>query len=511
MGKLTGRTLISANINENLLIHVVDTTGTPASFKANFSQLYGIFPKNASAGAGDVDYLARWTSANELGKGIVQDDGTALTVGGNSTINGKTIIKNSGVTSQLELHKTGESLIYFYDDAGTGIQSYLGSATVSTSADTFRIFHQGSVAIDIDSSHNVDIPNGNLTVDGTAILQGAGDAKLKLVDFGTSNNNRIEFIDTGSSVRGYLGYTDANTITFLNNESSGDFVFDGYQMTIKSGASVNALVVTDGQNVEIPNGQIKIAGGSPAVGKYLKSDATGLATWDNISASEVTGVVTATSGANNQVAVFDGTDSIEGDSKFTWNGSNVEVNLGNEYSRVNADYFLNLSESDNANLFLYSKSAGATVGSEIVFGRWNGTVGFESPLIDNQLISAQTIKGSYDSANPTNIVTGAQIQVRAAGAWTTSNYGVIYTIDTATEGSTTVLERFRINSDGNTLITGGLGVNSTSEGLQMPRWTSAQETTNTSGWGTSEDGTIWFNTDTNQFMGWNGSSSVILG
>jgi hypothetical protein len=121
MGKLTGRTLISANINENLLIHVVDTTGTPASFKANFSQLYGIFPKNASAGAGDVDYLARWTSANELGKGIVQDDGTALTVGGNSTINGKTIIKNSSFTSQLELHKTGGSLIYYYDDAGSAI------------------------------------------------------------------------------------------------------------------------------------------------------------------------------------------------------------------------------------------------------------------------------------------------------------------------------------------------------------------------------------------------------
>lgn len=65
MGKLTGRTLISANINEDLLIHVVDTTGTPASFKATLSQLYGVFPKNSSAGASDVNYLARWTAADE--------------------------------------------------------------------------------------------------------------------------------------------------------------------------------------------------------------------------------------------------------------------------------------------------------------------------------------------------------------------------------------------------------------------------------------------------------------
>ena len=367
MGKLTGRTLISANINEDLLIHVVDTTGTPASFKATLSQLYGVFPKNSSAGASDVNKVPKWTAANELGASIITDDGSIATIG------------------------------------------------------------------------------GNLTVDGTATLQGAGDAKLKLVDYGTSNNNRIEFIDTGSSVRGYLGYTDANTISFLNNESSGDFVFDGYEMTIKSGgSSTNALVVTASQNVEIPNGQIKIAGGSPSAGRFLQCDATGLASWADVTA----GVQVSGTPNNNEIAVWTNSDTIEGDSKFTWNGSNLEVNLGNEYSRVNADYFLNLSESDDANLFLYSKSAGTSVGSEIIFGRWNGTVGSESPLVDTQLIASQNIKGSYDSASPTNITTGALIQTRAAGAWTTSNYGVVYTIDTATQGSTTVSERFRIDSDG---------------------------------------------------------------
>lgn len=276
MGKLTGRTAISTNIDENLLIHVVDTTGTPASYKATLSQLYGVFPKNSSAGASDINKVPKWTAANELGASIITDDGSTATIGGT----------------------------------------------------------------------------------------------------------------------------------------------------------------------------IKITGGSPSAGRFLQCDAAGLASWADVTA----GVQVSGTPNNNEIAVWTNSDTIEGDSNLTWNTSNLEVSSGDEYSRVNADYFLNLSESDNANLFLYTKSAGTTIGSEIIFGRWNGTVGSELPLVDTQLISAQTIKGSYDSANPTNIVTGAQIQVRAAGAWTTSNYGVVYTIDTATEGTTTVSERFRIDSDGSVKI-----------------------------------------------------------
>jgi hypothetical protein len=347
MGKLTGRTAISTNIDENLLIHVVDTTGTPASYKATLSQLYGVFPKNSSAGASDVNYLARWTAADELGKGIVQDNGSQ------ATINGKTIVKNSGVTSQLELHKTGGSLIYFYDDAGTAIQSYVGDATVSTSADTFRIFHQGAIAVDINSSQNVDIKE-----------------------------------------------------TIQIRQTSGT---------------------------------------APVAGQYLKAiNAQGEAEWADV----VGGVQVSGTPNNNEIAVWTNSDTIEGDSNLTWNGSTFEVTSGNNESRILADYLYNLNESDDANLLLYTKSAGTSIGSEIIFGRWNGTIGSESPLIDAQLISAQRIMGSYDSANPTNITTGALIETRAAGAWTTSNYGVVYTIDTATEGTTTVSERFRIDSDG---------------------------------------------------------------
>ena len=79
MGKLTGRSpILTADVDEDLLIHVVDTSGTPASFKATLSQLYAVFPKNSSAGASDVDYVARWTAEDELGKGVIQDDGSRV-------------------------------------------------------------------------------------------------------------------------------------------------------------------------------------------------------------------------------------------------------------------------------------------------------------------------------------------------------------------------------------------------------------------------------------------------
>lgn len=54
-------------------------------------------------------------------------------------------------------------------------------------------------------------------------------------------------------------------------------------------------------------------------------------------------------------------------------------------------------------------------------------------------------------------------------------------------------------------------IQSTSKGILIPRWTTAQQTANIAALGASEGGLQWFNTDTSQFMGWNGTAAVILG
>lgn len=353
MPKLTDRTAISTNIDEDLLIHVVDETTTATSFKATLSQLYGVFPKNSSAGAGDVNYLARWTSANELGKGIIQDNGS------NATVNGELKVKNTA-TAQIRILRDGEGLIYFSSADGLTDHGYIGQSSGNT---YMRFLQGGNTAIEIDNSRNVD-------------FKGA-----------------IQIRQTG--------------------------------------------------------------GTTPEAGQYLKAiNGQGQAEWAD-SEVKVSGTP-----ANNQIAVWTADDTIEGDSNLTWNQSTLEVTSGNNESRILADYLYNLNESDDANLLLYTKAAGTSIGSEIVFGRWDGTVGSELPLKVNQLISAQRIMGSYDTANPTNITTGALIECRASENWSTSAKGVIYTIDTFASGEfgSTPTERFRIHSDGGVRIAKNLQV-----------------------------------------------------
>jgi hypothetical protein len=54
-------------------------------------------------------------------------------------------------------------------------------------------------------------------------------------------------------------------------------------------------------------------------------------------------------------------------------------------------------------------------------------------------------------------------------------------------------------------------IDSSTQGLLLPRWNNVQQASNTSSWTNTQRGMMWFNTDTNQFMGWNGTASVILG
>ncbi len=143
MPKLTDRSAISTNINEDLLIHVVDTTTTDTSYKATLSQLYAIFPKNT--GAGSAGYVARWTAANELGIGVIQDDGTRTAINATPETNsagrmlyiqgdtggGAIHITNSGQTSAGGRYLGVEAEISESNVSNTGIY---GSASGSTEA-----------------------------------------------------------------------------------------------------------------------------------------------------------------------------------------------------------------------------------------------------------------------------------------------------------------------------------------------------------------------------------------
>jgi hypothetical protein len=311
---------------------------------------------------------------------------------------------------------------------------------------------------------------------GLAYADTLANGPVEVLTFGTLSN-----IDTSSYSLGDVLYVSTTAGQLTNTPPAGEAnLLQNIGKVERVQASSGSIKVGGaGRTNATPNlnqGSLFIGDASSqsstlAIGganTFLKSDGT-TAAWSNINNSDVTGSVQISpTPANNEVAVWTNGTTLEGDSNFTWNGVTLEVANADHYSRVHPDYFLQLNESADANLLLYTKSAGTSVGSEIVFGRWNGTVGSESPLINGQLISAQRMSGSYDTALPTNITTGALIEVRAAENWTTTDQGVRYSIDTNALGETSPTERFAIESDGSTTIKGGLEVISTkSRGIDL--------------------------------------------
>lgn len=303
---------------------------------------------------------------------------------------------------------------------------------------------------------------------GLAYADTLANGPVEVLTFGTLSN-----IDTSSYSLGDVLYVSNTAGQLTNTPPTGEAnLLQNIGKVERVQASSGAIKVGGaGRTNATPNlnqGSLFIGNASNqsstlAIGganTFLKSDGT-TAAWSNINNSDVTGAVQISpTPANNEVAVWTNGTTLEGDGNFTWNGVTLEVANADHYSRVHPDYLYQLNESEDANLLLYTKSSGTSVGSEIVFGRWDGTVGSESPLINGQLISAQRMSGSYDTALPTNITTGALIEVRAAEDWTTTDQGVRYSIDTNALGETTPTERFAIESDGSTTIKGGLEVTS---------------------------------------------------
>ena len=425
----------------------VNGTGGEARVRTNSDGKVGI---KALSGSGDNEIKVNPTTieiVSSLSRGMKYDGN--YSINGISTYGNRWIPDVGWVNTQIAAIPSGVTSVNTTDSFVT--------ITDPTTTPSISIGEASGTATGVLTSTDWNTFNNKTAFAEPAIFSGSGSPTLAsgvtdleirtLIGAGVGDGVVTSITTSGTSGAAQL---NAGVLNIPNYANSGGTV------TGITSNTLNQLTVTNGSS----SAELDILTATVAVGE------TALATGDQIASyvsSEISsiGAVTATSGSNNQVAVFDGTDSIEGDSNFTWNGSTLEVSNGTEYSRVHPDYFYNLSESDDANLYLYTKSNGTSVGSEIIFGRWNGTVGSESPLVNSQLISAQRIMGAYDVADPTNLSTGALIEVRAAENWSTTAQGVRYTIDTNATGEITPTERFAIDSDGNTKITGNVGIGTT--------------------------------------------------
>ena len=340
MGKLTGRSpIVTADVDEDLLIHVVDTAGTPASFKATLSQLYAVFPKNSSAGAGDVNKVPKWTATNELGASIIEDNGSKATI--------------SGVLS----------------------------------------------------------------------LEGTGAGKLNLVNTvaqDTSGSNYMNWYESdGTSRRGYLGFTDPNTFNINVQESAGtsQIVLDADEIIFNSVSGTDSSTITTG-----------VWEGTPIADAYIAEN-----------------YLIATSGAAQRIAVFDGTDSVEGDANLTYTGSTLIIaNSSNaNTSNIASTYLQSKVETDDANCLLYGY--GTSNSGELVLASARGTIASPTATQSGDTLGEIGIFGAVPGLRP-----GARILFQATENYVdTSNYGTKFVIQTTKNGTATLATRYTIDGDGN--------------------------------------------------------------
>jgi hypothetical protein len=162
------------------------------------------------------------------------------TVGGTTTLNGNTSVSGSNTLT-----------------VGTGATA-LGGTLGVTGATTLS----STLAV-----------SGNTTIGGTTTLNG---------NTSVSGSNTLTVGTGATTLGGTLAVTGATTLSSTLGVT-GDIAVntDKFKITASSG------------NAEIA-GTLKIAGGSPGVGKVLTSDATGLASWNSNPNTALTTVTAAT-------------------------------------------------------------------------------------------------------------------------------------------------------------------------------------------------------------------------
>ncbi len=280
---------------------------------------------------------------------------------------------------------------------------------------------------------------------GTVTSVNTTDSFVTITDPTTTPS--ISIGEASGTATGVLSSTDWTT---FNNKTSNTGT-----VTAITSNTVNQLTVTNGSS----SAELNILTATVAVGE------TALATGDQIASyvsSEISsiGAVTATSGAATQVAVFDGTDSIEGDANLTYNSATtsfkVSSPLDDDYSEFTNNGITQVRSTDDANLNLicYGDQSKA---AETQSFKYRNTFSTPEALESGDLIASHRHIGYDGSTSNTSLYT----KTFAAENWTGSAAGVYYVIDTCAIGETTPTERFRIDEDGNTKITGNVGIGTT--------------------------------------------------
>lgn len=417
----------------------------------------------ASHVIGDANYISKFTGLNEIGKSLLYDNGSAIGIGTTSPTARFQISQNAAAVQEhirmQNVSSTGAGRFTMYNDGASAYATftkygsgYAGGYTGITSLyplGNLLAFGNNGVVANDGLGRFLISSGGNI---GISIAK-SGTSKLKFhADFSTEN------VGIGGSAsplnRVHLNNTDGADMTVgVTNNTSGHLATDGLVIRENGNAAsiinmenstlalgtnnVPRLTITASGNTEL-TGQIKIAGGTPGIGKVLTSDANGLATWTTATGG---GNITGSGGAT-QLAKFStptnitgsylydsgigigiGTNVIHSQLQFLSTTANRKMVLFESADNEHQFYGLGVNSSilryqvaDPLNSHVFYAASGIASSTELMRIQGNGNVGIGTSSPSTKLEVAGQIKITGGSPGAGKILTS---DATGLATWTT--------------------------------------------------------------------------------------------
>ena len=455
----------------------------------------------------------RFEKLSDSGLSVTLDDGTVQAYG---------VVASRQQTTKSGLAATSDN--YLYVDVTN--KSLTAGYTLKSVA----------VGAPAPAQTDAEVPIWKITTNATAVTASASLRELKqldasditgtldvatLIGAGTITPSMLNLnakVDYGGDYSGSYTVRSLVDKAYVDNAvstASGYWTLSGSNLQYTAGRIQIGAGVIDATAVLTTNGKIRIIDGTEGVGKALVSDANGVGTWTSYIGGS-TGDFQWNNGgafAGASPLVTDGTTIGIGNVQQAPHLVRIDGDSGAATRMLHIEH----DETTTASYALEVNLSGVAAAGEKYFANVRVDGGTE-----NQGLIIALEAGAYNSTipDPADIGLGVELKhatranygvyIDATASNSQTNYGLYSKVANAGAGAAygLIVESGQVGIGSTTVVASALvEMTSTSQGLLPPRMTTVQMNAISS----PATGLMVYDTTTNQWMGYNGTSWVILG